>query len=661
MCGIAGFSGRFQPDLADRMGEMLSHRGPDDAGSGVFACGDFRVGLAHRRLSIIDLSDAGHQPMSVSCERCESHDKNGRIWLVYNGELYNFRELRQELEDLGHTFLSASDSEVLLHLYAEYGPDMLSRLNGIFAFAIYDARRTGQKPGLRPHDLFLARDGFGVKPLYVADTEDGFLFASELKALTRYPDLDRRVDPHSLWYYLSYLWAPAPHTMMRGVSKLAPGSALIVRGGTIQREWCFYDLPYGRPLTSDTLELTDPARIAETLARKIETAVSRQMVSDVPVGAFLSGGLDSSAVVAFASGMTDRPMDCFTIDLQSNGRFDGFADDLPFARQVAKDLGVRLHTVKAGPDMVDRLEEMIFLLDEPQADPAPLNALLICELARKQGIKVLLSGAGGDDILSGYRRHAALAFERYWAWLPRVARKGIKHISGRLPENVPTGRRLSKAFASAHLDREDRLVRYFQWMNGRVLTEFFSDDIRQQLASDPPPDPLKQSLLRIPSETDALNRMLYLETKHFLADHNLNYTDRMGMAAGVEVRVPFLDPDLVAFAAKIPSRLKQRGRTGKYIFKKAMEPYLARSVIYRPKTGFGAPLRQWLHTDLKPVVAELLGDDKLKRYGLFDPPAVRRLIQHDRDGKVDAGYTIFSLMCIQWWMTLFSQTEINRP
>jgi len=649
MCGIAGFYGHFEPELLGRMRDKIAHRGVDDAGQNIFECHDQRVGLAHQRLTIIDLSHAGHQPMTISCERSGSNDSNGRIWLIFNGELYNFRELKKDLQALGHNFKSSSDSEVILHLYAEYGPSMLEMMNGIFAFAIYDGRKKGAKNGLGRHDLFLARDGLGVKPLYYSHGKNGFLFASELKAILEYEQGNKDIDIHSLYYYLSYLWAPAPHTMIKNISKLEPGSAMVIRRGKIFKKWFFYDIPYG----SEPF-IENESQIAQNLAGKIKQAVSRQMVSDVPVGAFLSGGLDSSSIVAFASKMNqNQKLDCFTIDLKTSGKFDGFSDDLPFARQVAKDLDVRLHTVAAGPDIMDRLEEMIYFLDEPQADPAPLNALLICELANRHGIKVLLSGAGGDDILSGYRRHVALEYEKYWSGLPRAVRSAGKKISQNIPGKFPMGRRLVKALSSADLSREDRLVNYFQWIENTALMNCFSDRLKADFVADPPKNLLKKSLLRIPGEKDRLNRMLYLEAKHFLADHNLNYTDKMGMAAGVEVRVPLLDPDLVAFAVKIPSHLKQKGRTGKYIFKKAMEPYLSKNIIYRPKTGFGAPLRQWIHGDLRPAVMELLNEKSINKYGFFNPVKIGQLIEDDYKGKIDASYTIFSLMCIQWWMKLF--------
>lgn len=636
MCGIAGFIGSFDPDLLNAMNRAQVHRGPDDAG--MWHDPEFSVGLAHRRLSIIDLSPSGHQPM---------WDAERRAVIAFNGEIYNYRELRAGLEKNGFRFNSTSDTEVILNLYLRDGVKCLGRLNGIFAFALWD---------LQKKILFLARDGLGVKPLYCSETKKGFVFSSELKAILVEPCVDRTLNNEAIHYYLSYLWCPAPHTMLDSVRKLEPGCAMTVANGKIQKKWCFYDLPYGREVFHSSEN-----DIAKNLAEKIKEAVQRQMVSDVPVGAFLSGGLDSSAVVAFARQMNpDQKLDCFTIGFEnSTGKFEGFAEDLPYAQKVAKFLGVIFHTITVGSEMANRIEEMIYFLDEPQADPAPLNALFISELAREHGIKVLLSGAGGDDIFSGYRRHYALLLEKYWSWLPMAGRKALSVFSDRLPQNNSIGRRIGKAFRYASCGNEERLISYFLWIDENIQRSLYTDDMRNALADTNAIDPLRQTLTRIPEEKNPLNRMLYLEAKHFLADHNLNYTDKMGMAAGVEVRVPMLDKELIDFATRIPPHLKQKGRIGKYIFKKAMEPYLPNEVIYRPKSGFGAPLRQWLHGDLREVVLEMLGEKSLKNRGLFDPKAVSRLVEDDYNGKIDASYPVFSLMCVEWWMRMF--LDGNQP
>jgi asparagine synthase (glutamine-hydrolysing) len=630
LCGITGFSGNFERFSLDKMNEAIAHRGPDD--SGTYWLPEKGIGLAHRRLSIIDLSPLGHQPM---------WDATQTVVIVFNGEIFNYRELRADLVASGYTFKSHTDTEVLLNLYLRDGEAMLSQLNGMFAFALWDTRTDS---------LFLARDGIGVKPLYYTNSPNGFLFASELKALLQEPSVERSLDLEAIHYYLTYLWCPAPHTMLKAIKKLEPGHALIVKDGQIQRHWQFYDLPY-----QQDIEPLSEEEAVEQLQTYLKQAVKRQMVSDVPVGAFLSGGLDSSSVVALAKQhIPDQRLQCFTIGFKDSAATrEGFVADLPYAQQAAKHLDVDLHTIYVGSEMAEQLEKMIYQLDEPQADPAPLNVLFISQLARQHGIKVLLSGAGGDDIFTGYRRHYALMQERYWAWMPKLARKGLSHVTQQIPVNHSLGRRVSKAFRYADLDSDERIASYFYWLDRQRQHTLYSPALQEYLSSISPATPLVASLAKLPAKAHTLNQMLYLEGKHFLADHNLNYTDKMSMATGVEVRVPLLDPDLIALAARLPVAFKQRGKTGKWIFKKAMEPYLPSEIIYRPKTGFGAPVRQWLRHQLCPLVEDVLSDTSLRHRGLFDPREVQRLVEMDRLGRVDGTYTIFSLMCIEIWCRIF--------
>jgi asparagine synthase (glutamine-hydrolysing) len=630
MCGIAGFSGRYPAGLLKRMGDSISHRGPDDEGFHLVEAEG--IGLAHRRLSIIDLSPSGHQPMS---------DADNRAVIVFNGEIYNYRELRTELLSAGFEFRGESDTEVLLNLYLRDGEAMLPKLNGIFCFAIWDSKR---------RLMFIARDGVGVKPLYYSQSEKGFLFASEMKALLEDPDLGNTLDPEAIHQYLSYLWCPAPSTMLKEVKKIEPGYAYTVQDGSITRKWCFYDLPYGQ----NELKINE-TEAAELVAETIAKAVERQMVADVPIGAFLSGGLDSSSVVAFAKRNTTKGrLQCFTIGFSEEAASrENFGQDAEYAKKVAKHLDVDLHTVRVGPEMAGNLEKMIWLLDEPQADPAPINALMISAMARDHGIKVLLSGAGGDDIFTGYRRHFALQQERYWSWLSKGSRRALGDIAGSISHKNSLGRRIAKGLKYAGDDGDTRLCSYFLWSDPDDLKKLYGPLMLESVAGLNALEPLVRSLQRIPSVKEPLNRMLYLEGKHFLADHNLNYTDRMSMAVGVEVRVPLLDPDLIALAASLPISMKQKGGEGKWIFKKAMEPYLPHNVIYRPKMGFGVPLRHWLRNDLRPMVDEYLSEASLRKRGIFDFKAVDSLRKADSNGRTDATYTIFSILCIEMWCRIF--------
>jgi asparagine synthase (glutamine-hydrolysing) len=634
MCGIVGgFGFNADPSEALNIATLaMRRRGPD--GSGRWISEDHRIALGHVRLSIIDPTDAGHQPMLTADQR---------VVMVFNGEIYNFRELRAELELSGQRFQSHSDSEVLLHLFARYGASCFSRLNGIFAAAFWE-----QDAEL----LTLVRDPVGVKPLYISENIDGLVFASEIKALLRSGSVRPELNPQAVLAHLGFLWSPGRDTLVKRVHKVLPGHVVRVKAGYIisdepYRALRFHRLPAPR---------SDFAA-AQAVSAAVRTAVERQMVSDVPLGAFLSGGLDSSAVAAFAqqyrekegAGISGR-LQCFSIEVEDGSTAsEGFADDLPYARRVAKHIGVDLHVVQAGKQMMDRLPEMIYLLDEPTPDPAALNTLLISELASSQGIKVLLSGAGGDDIFTGYRRHFALMQERWWSGWPAPLRAGIARIAEHLPVTNPLMRRIGKAFQYADQDPDHRLVSYFFWANPRQVLDLLNPDFRAGLSAESLYTPMLRTLGELSQSEDSLNRMLYLECKHFLADHNLNYADKMGMAAGIEVRVPLLDLDLMDLAGSLPPDMKQRGRVGKWIFKKAMEPYLPYDIIYRPKTGFGVPLRHWLQTILKPLVDDALSTISLHSRGVFNPVAVQKLRQRHQAGQVDATYTIFSMVCLELW------------
>lgn len=632
MCGIAGYVGSFDASLLKAMDQRLAHRGPD--GRGEWHSPADGVGLVHRRLAIIDLSDRGLQPM---------WDAQRRAVISFNGEIYNYRELRAELQADGFVFNNDSDTEVILNLYLRDGDTFICKLNGIFAFALWDTRK---------QELILARDGLGVKPLYYAQTPKGLVFASELKALLAAPGLDRSLDIEAVGCYLSLLYAPSPQTMLKSVRKLLPGHALVVRtGGHRPVEKTFYELPYDQPIS----DMTADEAVAQ-MRHYLQQAVRRQMVADVPVGAFLSGGLDSSSIVAFARqnmGGNHR-MSCFTIGFQgAQTSSEGLVADLPYARKAAEYLGVDLETVMVKPFDGSDLEQMTYHLDEPQADPAALNAYYISQLARKNGIKVLLSGAGGDDVFSGYRRHYAMTLERYWDWLPTMARQFLRVAGQVLSKDSTVGRRFAKAFQHAHLSGDQRLIGYFHWIAPEVRRSLFSSRFESCIRVAESAGVMNESLQQLPPRVKPLNRMLYLDTKYFLTDHNLNYTDKMAMAAGVEVRVPLLDPDLVEFGARLPLKFKQNGAIGKWIFRQAMEPYLPHDIIYRPKTGFGVPLRAWLRGPLGGVVADLLTPETINRRGLFDAGRVQQLIQNDRAGRIDASYSIFAMACIEIWMRKF--------
>lgn len=630
MCGIFGAVGAAAEPLAARAVRLLRHRGPDGDGVAFFPAA--RTALSHTRLAILDLGSSASQPMA---------DPHGTATLVFNGEIYNYRELKAELEGT-YQFKSSGDSEVLLAAYLRWGEGMLPRLNGIFALAVFDHR---------DRSLLLARDAMGVKPLYLARSPGHFAFASELKALLALPGLDRSLDPQALANYVTYLYGPGEATPFRSVKKLRPGRFMRLIDGEVAQEGSFAPQHFDQP----ELALTE-AGAAEELRLRMQAAVSRQTVSDVPIGAFLSGGLDSSAVCAFAArSQKDRPLDCFTLrNRVAGGPGEGFDEDLPYAQEVAKAIGAKLHMVDVSPDEMLDLDRLAWDLDEPQADPAALITGAICRHARQQGVKVLLSGLGGDDVFAGYRRHAAFRIERLWRWLPQNARSALRLASRRLPLRSAWGRRIRKGLSRADRDPYDRMVGYHQWIESDVLNGLWSDEFRRCGLTPNPDEVLAATLASAPPGTSDLNRMLLLELNHFLCDHNLNYVDKMSMAEGVEVRVPFLDPDLLALAERLPSDFKQRGYDGKWILRRAMEGIVPSGVISRSKTGFGIPIRHLLGRGDGRVFSDYLSPDSIRRRGIFEPSAVARLTSDNAAGRVDASYVLLAMALLEAWCRRFA-------
>lgn len=634
MCGIVGFSGDLENANLLHATKALDHRGPDD--SGTYYEKDKKIGLGHTRLSIIDLSPLGHQPML-------SKDKS--VILIFNGEIYNFESLRMELKEKGYLFKSKSDTEVVLNMYLEYGIDFLSKLNGIFGLAIYD---------YRVEELFVARDALGVKPVYYYSDGRLFSFSSEIKALLNLIPKNLKLDYEAIQRYMTFLWCPGDGTPASSIKKLLPGEIISTREGKIIKKWKWYC----NPQTKLSIKLNNKNNAIKLIHDGLALAVKRQMMADVPVGAFLSGGLDSSAIVAFAA-KNSPDIKCFTIEPQG-GSDQNVTEDLPYAVKVAKHLNVDLEIVPINAqNIADDIEDMIWQLDEPLADPAPLNVLYISKLAKARGIKVLLSGTGGDDLFTGYRRHLAHRYEKYWSWLPVSVRKGLEDISLDFDQSKTFGRRLSRLFNNAGANDNERLVNYFAWARRSDLFPLYSREMRESINNIKAEKPILDYLGTIEKGVSSMDSLLALEQQFFLSDHNLIYTDKMSMAAGIEVRVPFLDLELVELASKIPDRFKQKGTTGKWILKKAMEPYLPSDVIYRPKTGFGAPLRRWIKKDLREMVGDYLSIESIKERGLFDGVKVQELIANNDSGKRDHAYTIFSLLCVEIWCRKFIDLSVK--
>lgn len=634
MCAITGYVGGTFRGVLPRMLDVLRHRGPDD--HCVWESYGDVVGLAHARLSILDLTPAGRQPM---------WDASGRYCIVFNGEIYNYRSFLRELGDAGIRLAGTNDTEVLVNLFALRGDAMLERLNGIFALAIWDSHE---------RVLTLARDGFGVKPLYYAQPGGALAFASELKALVMLPGLDSRLDPGAIAAYLGLGYSPGPATPLAAVRKWPPGKV-----GRFDHEGRLLGMRtfYSRPIPHGGRVMTK-AECERRLLECLDQAVERQLISDAPLGAFLSGGLDSTSIVASIVAHRGRgAVPCYTIRYQgaSDSR-DNLVEDLPYARRAASHLGVELREVDVDADPLRQMDHAVWQLDEPQGDPAVVNTLLIAKAARADGIKVLLSGTGGDDVFSGYRRHLALQAEALWSWLPTVARAGLRSFTGCLPQDRGMGRRFRKAFAHADSDASVRFAAYYLLMDDPRVRGLFSRDFAAQVSETSNVSLIAAEAALAGSGASPLQRMLYVDQSFFLTDHNLNYTDKMTMAAGVEARVPFLDPDLVEFAAGIPDALKIHRGTAKWIFKESMLGRIPREIAYRPKAGFGAPVRDWIHHRLKDAFEEYVCSDRIRSQGVFRPEAITRALEEDRLGKIDAAYPLLGVLAVDSWIRQFRPT-----
>ncbi len=636
MCGITGFLGPWTEKLLQPMGEVLAHRGPDGDGSHFDA--EAGIGLAHRRLSIIDLSDAAAQPMASA---------EGRYVITFNGEIYNYRELRRTLEAAGVVFRSESDTEVLLQLFMQEGLACVDRLSGIFAFAVWDSME---------RRLFLARDHLGVKPLYYAALPRGFLFASELKALTLCPDLPRDIDPVAVADHLGFLWTAGEATMLKSVRKLRPGCTLIV-----DRDGVKHGRYYRVPVAGG--ERTARGDRPQALGALIDEVVQAQMVADVDVGALLSGGVDSSAIVAAMCRVAEPrriTTFCAAVSRPESGT-DNFGDDQAYAREVARALGVNLVEVACDADLIDELPSMVWALDEPTADFAAVQTGMLARAAGGAGIKVLLSGVGGDDSFTGYGRHrAALVY----AMLARVpgARALAGALLGRFPPTSIAGRRLQRMGALLAMD-EDRMLAEamsFSAVTGARRRELLAPRIRAAVPDDGLPAAFADSLAATRGR-HPVERFLDLELNGFLPDHNLNYTDKMAMSAGIEVRVPLADPRIVEFAMGLARAERIDLRRTKKILRASQVGRVPQSVLTRPKQGFGVPVRAWLLGAARPLLEDLTARDVIAARGLFDADAVAALKRDFYGHRIDAAFTLFPMMALELWCRALDAARPAAP
>jgi asparagine synthase (glutamine-hydrolysing) len=623
MCGIYGIyhlSGvPVMPAHLSGMGAATLHRGPDDEGLHV----DGACGMGMRRLSIIDLA-GGHQPLSTA---------DGRLWVVCNGEIYNFQELRQGLRRRGHVFRTGSDCEVLLYLYREHGERFVEHLNGMFAFALWDAAR---------RRLLIGRDRLGIKPLYLHVSPERVAFASEAKALLTLPGVPAALSPHAVDAYLSLGYVPAPQSMFEGIEKLPPATLLSIEDGRIERG-VYWSLP---------AEI-DPARSerdwTEAVRAGLEESVRRQMVSDVPIGAFLSGGIDSSSVVAFMAAHSGRPVRTYAIGFEG-GQAEQYYNELPYARQVAQHFGTEHHEIVVRPDVSSLLPGLLWHMDEPIADSAFITTYLVSEFARRE-VTVILSGVGGDELFGGYRRYLGNHYQERFQRLPAWARAGLVKGARLLPSDrhspLLNAARLAKSFlGSAELPFDARY---------RSYVEVFSLEERTRLMRSQPDrttDAIDAAFARARSQ-DALNRMLTVDVHTQLPDDLLLLTDKMSMAVSLECRVPLLDHELVELAARIPEALKVRRGRLKHVMRRALADVLPAPILERRKRGFGTPMGAWLRRDLAPLLRSLLSEQSLCRRGLFDPKHVAELIREHDARRVDATDRLLALLNLEIWSRVF--------
>ncbi len=626
MCGIYGYlspTGTIDPTILRRMGHPLKHRGPDDEGEVILDSSEVSVGLGHKRLSIIDLSPAGKQPMA---------NEDETIWITFNGEIYNFREIRKELEGKGHKFRSHSDTEVIVHLYEELGTKCLERLNGMFAFALWDAKQKS---------LFLARDRTGKKPLHYCVHRGHFLFASEIKALLQHPLVSREIDLKSLNKYLAYEYVPAPNSIFKAIKKLEPGYCLLFRGGAAVTSQ-YWDIPMEDYPISDRTE----AQYIDELKELLERAVTARLeAADVPVGLFVSGGLDSGVVAAIARKAKEN-LQCFSIGFE-----EASFDESRYAQQVARSLGIKHHLkVFRAQEMLHMVERLPEILDEPLADPSILPLYLLSQFAAEH-MKVVLSGDGGDELFAGYQTYQAHKLVTFYDALPGFVKESVKAFAFRLPVShkyLSLDFKIKQFLKGVGVSSE---VRFFLWRGAFSNAErhaLLRPEVRLELQNENAYEEIYR-YVRKSGLTKELERILYLSMKLYLQDNNLVTVDRASMANGLEVRSPLLDRDVVDFVCRLPMEYKLNGLKTKYILKKVAEELLPRNIVYRKKKGFGVPLAKWLTGELREFMLDYLSQERIERQGIFHYPCVSQLIDEQLTMKKDNRELLWTLLVFQTW------------
>lgn len=614
MCGIAGivsFDGRpVDLDELRRMCAVLVHRGPDD--EGFYLSPD--AGLGMRRLSIIDLT-TGRQPV---------RNEDGSIWVVFNGELYNFKELRRELEQRGHAFYTATDTEAIAHLYEEYGTRCVEKMRGMFAFAVWDARR---------RELLLARDRLGIKPLYYAHVGGRLLFASEVKALLQLPEVERSLSWSAVSHLFTFLSTPRSESIVADVRKLEPGHVLVATAGGRLRTERYWNVAF-RPDHGRS-----EAYFVERLRELLEESVSLHLVSDVPLGAFLSGGIDSSSVVATMARLTGRPVKTFSIGFR-----EAEYSELEHARFVSRQFHTEHHELTVEPDVLDVIEDITWHLDEPFGDPSALPTYMVSRLASDH-VTVVLSGDGGDELFAGYDKYVVEARERRYR-LPAPARRALGAIAGALPEGA-RGRNFLHHLA---LTGSDRYLDASTLFRRDQKQRLFRPEAFERLSTY---DPWREAARDLANASGGwLAALQYLDLQSYLPLDILTKVDRMSMAHSLEARVPLLDHTLVEFAATIPSELQRRNGTRKYLFKRAMRGILPDAILDRPKHGFGVPLDRWFRGQLAGFVRDLLLSETSRQRGIFNTAYIGQLLERHARGR-PLELPLWTLVSFELWCRMF--------
>ncbi len=620
MCGICGIVELEGPeaDFQRRIGPMvesLRHRGPDQSGAwtGPGAC------LGHARLSIIDLAD-GRQPLA---------NEDETVWVTYNGEVYNFRELRAELEAKGHRFRTQTDTEVLVHLYEQEGIDGVRRLRGMFAFGLWDARRRA---------LYLVRDPLGVKPLYYTVRNGRLVFGSEIKAILAHGDVPRAVRDDALSDYLTFLYVPCPKTMFRGIDKLPAGHWLNFDASGV-RVQCYWDLTDAGPLTAGRAE------IENELVERLRESVGLQLVSDVPLGAFLSGGVDSSAVVAMMARAGQDPLVTASVGFDES-RYN----ELPHARRVAERYQTVHHEHVVRADAASVVDRLSWHFDEPFADDSAVPTFYVSQVAREH-VTVVLSGDGGDENFAGYRRYRLDLFERMVrGWLPRGVRRWcIGPLGAVYPKAdwLPRPLRAKITLQNIADDPAGAYCRSVGFLSDRQKAAFFTPDLARQLADYRSAEVIREHMARAPG--DGLAQLLYTDLKTYLVDDILTKVDRASMAVSLEVRVPLLDHQFVEFAHRVPAGMKIEGTSGKAVLKSALRPYLDDATLYRPKQGFTPPVVEWLRGELREMVSDVLLSPRAILADYLDARAVRKAWDAHQSGLRDNAPLLWALLMFELW------------